>query len=155
MFVCCSALALSALALALSVYATVYVDERADRDTLERLQSTVTQGDTREWRVDITNLRARVQGILTTTKAGTRTKELAFISGIVSPGMSVRGIQVERVAEQPSRITLALSAKERAQLLTFIDLLRANTQVAKVEYPTSALIKSTDITTNISFSYTP
>src|SRR3989344_4716722 len=150
----CSLLACTALALALSVYATVYVDAQADTNALTRIQTGATQGKMRERRTEIANLRERVKTILATAQEGTRTAELAFIAGEVSPGISVRGIQIERASGQPSRITLALSAKERSQFLTFIDLLRVRTQVTRVEYPTSALVKSTDIATSISFLYT-
>lgn len=152
--VCASALALASLALAVSVYATVYVDAQADQSALSRIQTAATQGNARTRRAEIANLHTRVQEILAASKAGTRTEELSFIGGVQSPGISIRGIQIDRVGDKPSRITLALSAKERTQLLTFIDLLRGNTQVARVEYPTSALVKSSDISTTISFSYT-
>jgi len=151
---CVSALSLGALALATSVYATVYVDAQTDADALSRIQTTATQSSTRQRRAEIANLRARVQEILATDEAQTRTKELTFIGEERSPGITIRGIQVERVTGKPSRITLALSARERTQLLTFIDLLRGNVQVARVEYPTSALVKSSDISTTISFSFT-
>lgn len=152
--VCGSLLALSSLALALSVYATEYVDARIDADALTRAQHLATQANAQGRRAEITNLRDRVKKILSTQGEGTRTEELAFIGSEQSPGISVRGIQIAHTGTQPSRITLALSAKQRTQLLTFIDLLRGDAHVTRIEYPTSALVKSSDISTTISFSYT-
>jgi len=152
--VCGSLLALSSLALALSVYATEYVDARIDVDALTRAQHLATQVNARGRRAEITNLKDRVKGILSTQGSGTRTEELSFVSEKQSPGVSIRGVQIAHTVNQPSRITLALSVKQRTQLLTFIDLLREDAHVTRVEYPTSALVKSADISTTISFSYT-
>lgn len=151
--VCVSALALSALALALSVYATTYVDAEADKGALLRAKQSSSQTISRTQRTQISSLRARLATILATGHESKRTNELEFIGSVISPGITVRGIQIEHIPAKPTKITLAIGARERSYLLTFLELLQGNAQITRVEYPTSALVKKTDIVTSVTFNF--